>query len=169
MPTMEATLLHDAMPGHHLQIARQQELEGLPEFRRFGFFVAFSEGWALYAEGLGKDMGFYKDPYSDFGRLSSEMFRACRLVVDTGIHSMGWTREQAIDYLAGNSGLSRAFTTAEIDRYIVMPGQALAYKIGELRIKALRAKARAALGERFDLRRFHNAVIDNGALPLDRA
>jgi uncharacterized protein (DUF885 family) len=166
-PTMTATLLHEAMPGHHLQIARQQELEGIPEFRRFGGFGAYVEGWALYAESLGTEMGMYKDPYTNFGRLSSEMFRACRLVVDTGLHSMKWTREHAIEYLAGNSGVSVAFATAEIDRYIVWPGQAQSYKLGELKIKSLRAKAKTALGEHFDLRRFNNAIIDNGALPLD--
>jgi uncharacterized protein (DUF885 family) len=165
-PTMTATLLHEAVPGHHLQIARQQELEGLPDFRRFSFFGAYTEGWALYAESLGVEMGMYKDPYTNFGRLSSEIFRACRLVVDTGLHSMKWTREQAIDYMA-SSGISIAFSTAEVDRYIVWPGQALSYKMGELKIKALRAKAKAALGERFDLRRFNNAIIDNGSLPLD--
>jgi uncharacterized protein (DUF885 family) len=165
-PTMDSTLLHEAVPGHHLQIARQQELD-LPPFRRFGGFGAYVEGWALYAESLGTDMGFYKDPYTNFGRLSSEMFRACRLVIDTGLHSMKWTREQAIDYLASNAGVSRALATAEVDRYIVWPGQALSYKMGELKIKSLRAKAKDALGDRFDIRRFNNAVIDNGALPLD--
>jgi uncharacterized protein (DUF885 family) len=166
MATMEALLLHEAVPGHHLQIARQQEVE-IPEFRRFGGFTAFSEGWGLYAESLGDEMGFYKTPYSKYGQLSAEMHRACRLVIDTGIHSFGWTREQSIKYIQDNAALSPEFATAEVDRYIVWPGQALAYKIGELRIKALRARAKAALGERFDIRRFHNAVIDNGALPLD--
>lgn len=164
--TMESLLLHEAVPGHHLQIARQQEVE-IPEFRRFGGFTAFTEGWGLYAESLGDDMGFYKTPYSKYGQLSAEMHRACRLVIDTGIHAFGWTREQSIKYIQENAALSPEFATAEVDRYIVWPGQALAYKIGELRIKALRAKAKAALGERFDIRRFHNAVIDNGALPLD--
>lgn len=166
MATMESLLLHEAVPGHHLQIARQQELD-IPEFRRFGGFTAFTEGWGLYAESLGDEMGFYKTPYSKFGQLSAEMHRACRLVIDTGIHAFGWTREQSIKYIQDNAALSPEFATAEVDRYIVWPGQALAYKIGELRIKALRAKAKAALGEHFDIRRFHNAVIDNGALPLD--
>ena len=163
---MESTLLHEAVPGHHLQNARAQELTGLPKFRRALWYVAYGEGWALYSESLGYEMGFYNDPYSHFGALSAEMLRACRLVVDTGLHSLGWTREQAIRYLADNTGVHEDYAAAEIDRYIVMPGQALGYKIGELKIKELRARAKAALGDRFDLRRFHNAVIDDGALPL---
>ncbi len=163
---MESTLLHEAVPGHHLQNARAQELEGLPTFRKTTWYVAYGEGWALYAESLGYEMGFYKDPYSHFGALSNEMLRACRLVIDTGIHSMGWTRAQSIKYLAENTGMNMGFVEAEIDRYIVTPGQALGYKIGELKIKALRAKAKATLGDKFDVRRFHNAVLDDGALPL---
>jgi uncharacterized protein (DUF885 family) len=163
---METLLLHETVPGHHLQTARAQELTQLPRFRRFTWFVAYGEGWALYAESLGDEMGFYKDPYQKFGNLSAEMWRACRLVVDTGIHAFGWTREQAIDYMVANTGHTRAGMTAEVDRYIVLPGQATAYKIGELKIKELRAKAKAELGERFDLRRFHSAVIDDGAVPL---
>jgi uncharacterized protein (DUF885 family) len=163
---METLLLHEAVPGHHLQIARAQELTDLPRFRRFTSFVAFSEGWALYAESLGDEMGFYKDPYQKFGNLSEEMLRACRLVVDTGIHAFGWTREQAIEYMISNTGLTNENVTAEVDRYIVWPGQATAYKIGELKIKELRTKAKVELGGRFDLRRFHNAVIDGGTVPL---
>ncbi len=163
---MESTLLHEAVPGHHLQNSRAQELTGLPTFRRAIWYVAYGEGWALYAESLGYEMGFYKDPYSHFGALSAEMLRACRLVVDTGLHSLGWSRDEAIRYLADNSGVHEDFAAAEVDRYIVVPGQALGYKIGELKIKELRAKAKAALGDRFDLRRFHNALLDDGALPL---
>ncbi|HYC34955.1 MAG TPA: DUF885 domain-containing protein [Usitatibacter sp.] len=163
---MEAVLLHETVPGHHLQIARQQELSGLPLFRRSGGYVAYSEGWGLYAESLGYEMGFYKDPYMRFGALWAEAMRACRLVIDTGIHTKGWGREQSIRYMMDNAGLKLGFATAEIDRYINTPAQALGYKIGELRIKAMRAKARAALGERFDVRRFHNAVLDDGPLPL---
>ena len=163
---METLFLHEAVPGHHLQIARAKELTGLPTFRRNAFFAAYAEGWALYAESLGEDVGLYKDPYSKFGYLSSEMFRACRLVVDTGIHAFGWSRERAISYLVDNAGIGEAFATAEVDRYYVWPGQALSYKVGELKIRALRAKAKAALGERFDVRRFHNALIDDGAVPL---
>ena len=163
---MESVLLHETVPGHHLQIARAQELKGLPSFRRAAGYVAYSEGWALYAESLGEEMGMYGDPYSKFGRLSAEMWRACRLVLDTGLHAFGWKRDQAIRYLADTAGIQESAATAEIDRYILAPGQALGYKIGELKIKALRAKAQQALGERFDLRRFHNAVLDDGALPL---
>jgi hypothetical protein len=163
---MEAVLLHETVPGHHLQIARAQELPGLPAFRRSGGYVAYSEGWALYAESLGYEMGFYKDPYMRFGALTAEMLRACRLVIDTGLHTKDWGRERSIRYLMENAGLKEGFATAEVDRYITNPGQALGYKIGELRIKALRARAARALGERFDVRRFHNAVLDDGALPL---
>ena len=165
-PEMVSTLLHETVPGHHLQIARAQELQDLPLFRRAGGYVAYSEGWALYAESLGYEMGMYKDPYEHFGALQAEMLRACRLVVDTGIHAMNWTREQGIRCLVEESGYHRDVAAAEVDRYIVWPGQALGYKIGELEIKKLRAQAKAALGDRFDVRRFHNAVLDDGALPL---
>jgi uncharacterized protein (DUF885 family) len=164
---MEALFLHEAMPGHHLQISRAQELRDLPDFRRTGYYSSYGEGWALYAEGLGEELGLYKDPHSKFGRLKAEIFRACRLVVDTGMHSLGWTREHAIDYMKANTGLSESFMVAEVDRYIVWPGQALGYKLGELKIKELRAKASKALGDKFDIRKFHNALIDDGPLPLD--
>jgi uncharacterized protein (DUF885 family) len=163
---MVAVLLHEAVPGHHLQNARARELSGLPAFRRSSGYVAYGEGWGLYAESLGYEMGMYKDPYMHFGALAMEMMRACRLVIDTGIHSKGWGREQSIAYMRENAGLKEGFATAEIDRYINNPGQALGYKIGELRIKAMRAKAKQALGERFDVRRFHNALLDDGPLPL---
>jgi uncharacterized protein (DUF885 family) len=163
---LEALTLHEAVPGHHLQIALAKELEGLPPFRRFTYFSAFGEGWGLYSEWLGVEAGFYTDPYSNFGRLTYAMWRAARLVVDTGIHAKGWTRQQAIDFLAQNTALSLHECTTETDRYISWPGQALSYKLGELKIRELRRKAEAALGPRFDVRRFHDTVLANGALPL---
>lgn len=163
---IEALSFHEAVPGHHLQIALQQEIEDLHDIRRFEGFTAFTEGWALYSERLGLEAGFYEDPYSDFGRLSYEMWRALRLAVDTGIHALGWSRQKAIDYMAENSALSVHNITTEVDRYISWPGQALAYKTGELEIRRLRAQAEDALGARFDLRGFHDVVLGSGAVPL---
>jgi uncharacterized protein (DUF885 family) len=164
---LEALTFHEAVPGHHLQLALQQEIPGLPPLRRFVSSSAFVEGWALYAERLGLETGFYQDPYSDFGRLTYEMWRACRLVVDTGLHALGWSRQQAVDFMAAHTALSLHEVTTEIDRYIAWPGQALGYKMGELKIRELRRRAEEALGARFDLRAFHDVVLRNGSVPLD--
>jgi len=158
--------LHEGVPGHHLQISRAHELQQLPMFRRTALVNAYVEGWALYAESLGNELGLYDDPYQRYGYLRAQAWRAGRLVVDTGIHALGWTRAQAIDYLVDSGGLAREDATAEVDRYFVWPGQALGYKLGEIRIRELRQKARDALGERFDLRAFNQEVLDHGALPL---
>lgn len=164
---MEAIALHEGVPGHHLQIARASELDGLPAFRRAQGFTAFVEGWGLYAETLGTELGVYQDPYSRFGLFTNQAWRAARLVVDTGIHAKGWTRQQAVDYMSATTGMERNRVEFEVDRYVSAPGQALAYMIGQLRILELRDRSRRALGERFDIRGFHEAVLGNGALPLD--
>jgi len=165
---MEALSLHESVPGHHLQIALAQELEDLPEFRRNGSYSAFVEGWALYSESLGEELGMYGDPYSKFGQLAYEMWRAVRLVVDTGIHSKGWTRQQAIDFFRENTGKTDQDVTVEVDRYIVWPGQSLAYKLGQMKIRELRTRAEKKLGASFDVRAFHDAVLEQGAVPLDQ-
>ena len=163
---LPALTVHEAVPGHHLQIALARELEGVPEFRRALDFTAFVEGWALYTEWLGIEMGIYGTPYEHFGRLSYEMWRACRLVIDTGIHAKGWDRGRAVAYLSHNTSLSRTNVENEVNRYISWPGQALAYKLGELKIRELRRDAEEALGDAFDVRAFHDAVLANGSLPL---
>jgi uncharacterized protein (DUF885 family) len=163
LPTLVA---HETVPGHHLQSARAVEIGNLPPFRRQGFYTAFSEGWALYAETLGERFGLYEAPEDRFGHLQAQAFRAARLVVDTGLHALGWSREQAVDYLVREVGESPVFIDSEVDRYLSQPGQALAYMVGKLKIVELRERAQAKLGARFDLRRFHNVVLDQGPLPL---
>lgn len=164
---MEVLSVHEAMPGHHLQIALQMELPDMPEFRRYSGFTAFVEGWGLYSESLGYDLGLYKDPYSRFGALTYDMWRAVRLVVDTGMHYKGWTRQQAIDFFKDNAAKTEADIINEIDRYIAWPGQALAYKVGQLKILQLRSKAEQTLGDDFDVRAFHDELLGGGALPLE--
>jgi uncharacterized protein (DUF885 family) len=166
-PQIEGISYHEGAPGHHFQIAYAQEMQGLPSFRRFGGYGAYAEGWGLYAEQLGKEMGFYQDPYSDFGRLSTELWRAVRLVTDTGLHAKRWSREQAMDYFRQNSLLSERDIQKEVERYITNPGQATSYKIGELKIMELRQRARTALGDRFNIRDFHAVVLGSGSVPLD--
>ncbi|MCM2679023.1 DUF885 domain-containing protein [Echinimonas agarilytica] len=169
MPTyqMEALAYHEGIPGHHMQLAISNELEGIPKFRKFGRYTAYSEGWGLYSEFIPKEIGFYEDPYSDFGRLAMELWRACRLVVDTGLHHYQWSREQAIDYLLHNTPNAQNDSRKAIERYIVMPSQATAYLIGKIQILEMREKARAELGEKFDIRGFHDTVLESGPLPLD--
>jgi uncharacterized protein (DUF885 family) len=164
---VEAIAYHEGLPGHHLQISIAQELDDVPTFRKYGGYTAYSEGWGLYSERLGKDVGFYQDPYSDYGRLEADIWRAIRLVVDTGVHSQHWTREQMVQYFIDHSAIDETSIQAEVDRYIAWPSQALAYKIGQLKILELRDRAKAALGDKFDLRAFHDQVLDAGALPLD--
>jgi uncharacterized protein (DUF885 family) len=167
LATVESVAYHEGIPGHHLQISIAQELTGLPEFRKYQDYTAFVEGWALYSERLGKDIGFYKDPYSDYGRLDNDMWRAIRLVVDTGVHSQHWTRQQMVDYFHDHSSLDETNVQSEVDRYIAWPAQALGYKLGQLKILELRDKAQTALGPKFDIKAFHDQVLDSGALPLD--
>ncbi len=164
---VEVIAYHEGIPGHHLQISIAQELTGVPEFRKFTRYTAYAEGWGLYAERLGKDAGFYQDPYSEYGRLEADIWRAIRLVVDTGVHSEGWTREQMVQYFHDHSNVDETSVQAEVDRYIAWPSQALAYKIGVMKILELRDRAQKALGAKFDIRAFHDQVLDAGALPLD--
>jgi uncharacterized protein (DUF885 family) len=162
----EDLFLHEAIPGHHFQMSLQQENQQLPDFRKFNWFGAYGEGWALYTESLGSELGLYNDPYQYFGMLGNEMHRAIRLVVDTGIHSKGWTREQAIQYSLENEAESEASIIPEIERYMAIPGQALSYKIGQLKIIELRKKAESKMGSKFDIKKFHEKVLESGVLPL---
>jgi uncharacterized protein (DUF885 family) len=165
--SVEVVSYHEGVPGHHLQISIAQELTGLPEFRKYQDYTAFTEGWGLYSERLGKEIGFYKDPYNDYGRLEADMWRAIRLVVDTGVHSQHWTRQQMVDYFHDHSALDETNIQSEVDRYIAWPAQALGYKMGQLKILELRDRAKTALGAKFDLKAFHDEVLDSGALPMD--
>ena len=164
---VEAVSYHEGIPGHHLQISIAQELSGLPEFRKQSYYTAYTEGWGLYSERLGKEIGFYQDPYSDYGRLEADIWRAIRLVVDTGVHSQHWTRQQMVDYFREHSAIDETNIQAEVDRYIAWPGQALGYKMGQLKILELKQKAQTALGPKFDIKAFHDEILDSGALPLD--
>jgi uncharacterized protein (DUF885 family) len=164
---VEAVAYHEGIPGHHLQISIQQELTDLPPFRQQGYYTAYTEGWALYSERLGKEIGFYQDPYSNYGRLEADMWRAIRLVVDTGVHSQHWTRQQMVDYFHDHSTIDETNVQSEVDRYIAWPAQALGYKMGQLKILELRDRAKTALGPKFDLKAFHDVILDSGALPLD--
>jgi uncharacterized protein (DUF885 family) len=164
---IESTAYHEGIPGHHMQLSIAQELPTLPPFRQHGGYAAYSEGWALYSERLGKEVGFYQDPYSDFGRLNDELLRACRLVLDTGVHSKHWTREQMVEFFREHSGEDEPNIQAETDRYIVAPGQALAYKLGQLKVIELRQRAKERLGPKYDVRAFHDEMLNGGALPLD--
>jgi uncharacterized protein (DUF885 family) len=164
---VESTAYHEGLPGHHLQISIAEEQKEVPEFRKYESYTAYVEGWALYTERLGKDVGLYQDPYSDYGRLEADIWRAIRLVVDTGVHSDHWTRQQMVDYFHDHSGIDETNVQTEVDRYIAWPSQALAYKIGQLKILELRDRAKKALGNKFDIRAFHDQVVDSGALPLD--
>ncbi len=163
----EAVAYHEGIPGHHMQLSVQQTISGLPEFRKHGGNSAYTEGWALYAEQLGKEVGFYKDPGSDYGRLRSELFRAVRLVVDTGIHDMGWSRDKVVEYMRASHAIDEPTIQSETDRYIASPAQALSYKLGQLKIRELRAKATQKLGDKFDERTFHDEILSGGSLPLD--
>ena len=164
---VEAVSYHEGIPGHHLQISISQELTGIPEFRKYTYYTAYTEGWGLYSERLGKDVGFYKDPYSDYGRLEADIWRAIRLVVDTGVHSQHWTRQQMVDYFHDHSAIDETNIQSEVDRYIAWPAQALGYKMGQLKILELRERAKTALGPKFDIKAFHDQVLDSGALPMD--
>jgi uncharacterized protein (DUF885 family) len=167
LPNAEVVAYHEGVPGHHLQITIAQELTGLPEFRKHSEYTAYTEGWGLYSERLGKEIGFYQDPYNDYGRLEADMWRSIRLVVDTGVHSQHWTRQQMVDYFHEHSAIDETSIQSEVDRYIAWPGQALGYKMGQLKILELRQRAQTALGAKFDIRAFHDTVIDSGALPMD--
>ncbi len=163
---VEVIAYHEGIPGHHLQISIAQELTGLPEFRKQEYYTAYTEGWGLYSERLGKDIGLYQNPYNDYGRLNADEWRASRLVVDTGVHGMHWTRQQMIDYFKAHTALSDTDVNAEIDRYIALPAQALGYKMGQLKFLELRAKAQKELGAKFDISSFHDVIVDGGAMPL---